>query len=248
MTIKPKIMYWDIETSHVEAKIWSLYNINVNTCDITKDWFILCASYMYEGSDKVHSVKCTKKEVLAGDDKRIVDKLRLAVENADLIVAHNGDAFDTKKLKARIVKHRLPPLSFIKSIDTLKVLRREFKITSNKLDYACEFLGLKGKISNSPGLWNRVEAGDMKAMRDMVTYCEQDTRALRELYHVIKPHMQNHPNLNVMANKILTNCKACTSDNIVKNGIRYSLSKKHQKFSCKDCGHAFTTTKALKGV
>jgi hypothetical protein len=243
---EPKILLWDLETAHVEAKVWSLFKPMINPGDIINDWFILCGAWKFLGEKRVHTAACTKKELLARDDKRIVKQIREAVDKADIIVAHNGDAFDTKKLKARIIKHGLKPLSYVKSIDTLKVARKEFKFTSNRLDAIGDFLGVGRKIANMPGLWDKVEAGSMKHMKLMLDYNKQDVNLLEEVYLKLRPHMSNHPNLNVITGEGHNeSCKACTSTNTQKYGIRYAVAKKYQKFLCKNCGHVFSNGKAI---
>lgn len=248
-TRKPKIMFWDLETSHVEAKVWSLFKPMINPSDIINDWFLLCGAWKFLGEDEIFTASCTRRELLARNDKRIVSIIRKAVEEADLIVAHNGDAFDTKKLKARIIKHGLEPLSFVKSIDTLKVARKEFKFTSNRLDAIGAFLGVGRKISNPPGLWDNVEAGSMEHMEMMLDYNKQDVVLLEEVYLRLRPHMQNHPNINLFAPVVKGEvvCNACTSTNSRKYGFTFSNTRKYQKHQCMDCGSIFKGSIIKKG-
>ena len=243
---KPRILIYDLETAHIEAKVFSLFKPMIHTTDIINDWFILCGAYKFLGEKKVHAVSCTKEEILAKNDKRIVKQIAAAVESADLIVAHNGDAFDIKKLKARVIKHDLKPISYKKSIDTLKVARKEFKFTSNRLDAIGNFLGVGRKMPTISGLWNQCEAGSMKHMKMMVAYNKQDVRLLEDVYLKLRPHMSNHPNINLITGEGHDQtCVACGSNDTHKYGIRYAKSKKYQKFLCKDCGHVFTNNKAV---
>ena len=39
---------------------------------------------------------------------------------------------------------------------------------------------------------------------------------------------------------IITGCKYCKSDNLVRDGIRYNKHGDIQKFRCRDCKHYFT--------
>lgn len=243
---KPRILLWDLETAHIEAKVWSLFKPMINHSDIINDWFILCGAYKFLGEKRVHVAKCTKQELLNRDDKRIVKQLAAAVEEADLIIAHNGDAFDIKKLKARILKHNLKPISHKKSIDTLKVARKEFKLTSNRLDAIGDFLGVGRKISNPAGLWNHVEAGSMKHMKLMVEYNKQDVILLEDVYLRLRPHMSNHPDIGLITGSTVDiSCNVCESHNTQKYGIRYAKTKKYQKYLCKDCGHVFSNGKSI---
>lgn len=249
---KPKIMIWDLENSHIVANTWGLWQQNINTGDIMHDWFLLCGAWKFLGEKKVYTAVPTKKELLAKNDKRIVKEIAAAVESADMLVAHNGDSFDLKKLKTRVLKHNLKPISFIKTVDTLKVARKEFKITSNKLDYIAEFLGLGNKLVNPPRLWNNVESGSMKHLKLMVEYNKVDVTLLEDVYLRLRPHMSNHPDINIFAERgkesrevAFESCKACKSINTQKYGIRYAATKKYQKFLCKACGHVFSNGKSI---
>ena len=218
----------------------------ISPSQIINDWFILCGAYKFLGEDKIHTVSCTKKELLAKDDKRVVEKIRAVVEESDLIIAHNGDAFDTKKLKARVIKHGLPPLSYVKSIDTLKAARKEFKFTSNRLDAIGDFLGVGRKIANVPGLWDKCEAGSMKHMKMMVEYNKQDVNLLEKVYLKLRPHISNHPDVGLFTDTSCDiSCNACGSIHTHKHGIRYAKTKKYQKFLCKNCGHIFTNGRSI---
>jgi DNA polymerase III epsilon subunit-like protein len=62
------------------------------------------------------------------------------MDEADLICAHNGDAFDIKKINSRLIVNGFKPPSPFKTIDTLKIARRVFKFDSNKLDNIGRYL------------------------------------------------------------------------------------------------------------
>ena len=69
------------------------------------------------------------------DDKQLVAGLSKLLNEADVIITQNGDAFDVKKLNARAIINKLPPIKPVRSIDILKEGRKIFKFTSHKLEY-----------------------------------------------------------------------------------------------------------------
>lgn len=243
---KPKILFLDIETSYIIAKVWGLWKPTISPSQIVQDSYMLCASYSWLGEDKVHSLSCTKKEILACNDKRIVAKLCEQILEADLVVGHNVDKFDLKRIKSRVIFHRLPSINHIKTIDTLKSVRKNAGFCSNRLDHLGHILGVGRKIENTTGLWDHVMAGSMKHMKDMVKYCDQDVQLLKDVYIELRPYMEDHPQLSMITgNQEHDPCPACDSINSIKYGFKYKLKNKYQRYMCRDCGNSFTGQKKL---
>ena len=98
----------------------------------------------------------------------VIKTLHDVLSEADIIIAHNGDKFDSKKFNTRAIAYGLPPIEPKKSVDTLKIARRRFAFTSNKLSYLAKFLGVESK-DESPD-WDKVLAGDEQELRYMRQY------------------------------------------------------------------------------
>ena len=86
------------------------------------------------GSGEVMSARLYSEEVLDECDFRIVKQLWNLLNEADIVVAHNGNAFDIPKIRARFALNGLPPTSFYQQIDTKITAAKEFGFSSNKLD------------------------------------------------------------------------------------------------------------------
>jgi DNA polymerase elongation subunit (family B) len=240
-----KIVIWDVETSPIEGYFWTLFKPRVSHENIKEDFQILCASYKDLGSKKVHSVKIDFDSNGKMNDYNAVKQLRDYLADADILVHHNGDKFDLKKLNARLIYHRLAPLPKIVTIDTLKHVRKEAAITSNRLDYLGSYLGVGNKIKTDFQLWLDVIKGDQKALTKMIKYCEQDVLLLEKVYQILKPYMKTHPNV---ADVHTSNCPRCNSDKTVIHKTRLMASgiRKIQR-QCNNCGSYFTPdNKALK--
>jgi hypothetical protein len=241
-----KIIFWDVETSWVKAYTWNLWPQNgIPHNNIIEDWTILCGAWKELGNDKVHAVAVKK----VGDDKEVVKKLRDVLSDASLIVGHNADKFDVKKLNARLIFHGLEPLAKIPTLDTLKEVKKIAAFTSNRLDFLGKVLTGKGKIHNSPSLWVDVMNGSKKALKEMVEYNKVDVEVLEAVYERLKPYVKNHPHVGVMKGEDKNcTCRNCGSKNVKKNGIRYSAAGvKRQEIKCKDC-HAYSLVKYEEGV
>ncbi len=234
----PNILVFDIETSQMLVKIWQLRgNDYIDTNRIIEDWFVLCWSAKWLFDDHIMTGVLTPKEAKERDDKRITEKIWNLFDKADIIIAHNGDRFDIAKLKARFLKHKLGLPSPYKSIDTLKVARKEFRLTSNKLDYICDFTGLDRKLDTGGiELWDKAEAGDSKALKKMDEYCQNDVLILEQMYLELRPYIKNHPNLALYMESDYEVCPNCGSDKLKWGYLYRTRVNEYESAKCMNCG------------
>lgn len=215
---------------------WGLFgNDYISIDNIVQDWSIICGAWKEVGSKKIHVAKITT----IGDDYEVVKTIRDALAEADVIVAHNGDSFDIKKLNARIIYHKLDPLPKIIQVDTKKEAKKVAAFSSNKLDYLAKTLIGEGKLHTDMQLWKDVMAGSKKALKEMVEYNKVDVVRLEQVYERLLPYMKNPPHRGVLAGQDRNcSCKACGSTNVKYNGVRYTAAGiKKQEVKCKDCHH-----------
>tara|TARA_R110000772_G_scaffold54130_1_gene123500 strand:+ start:7254 stop:8189 length:936 start_codon:yes stop_codon:yes gene_type:complete len=177
---KARILIYDIETSYNIGKFWRAgYNLNINPQDIIHERAIICVSYKWKGEDTTYTIKWDDNQ----DDKFLVEQFIEVLNEADLIVAHNGDRYDLKFIKTRALKHGLPMLLNYPQFDTLKVAKKKFMFNSNKLDYIAEYLGFGNKNKTSMKLWDDIILRKCpKAMSEMIEYCEKDVDLLEKVY------------------------------------------------------------------
>jgi len=247
-TDEPRILLWDIETSHMICAVFDLDPGYISHENILQDWFMICAAWKWHGSDRVYvkSISDNKKKFKQDhtDDSELIQSLHAVLMNTDIIVAHNGDRFDTKKFNTRAIKYGLEPVPFIPSVDTLREAKRYFKFTSNRLDYLGEFLGVGRKIETTRGLWLRVLNGDIEAAKEMAKYNIGDVELLERVYLKLRPHMRTHPNLNLLQGTDHA-CPNCGSGDIQRRGTRRTRVSVFQRYSCNSCGSWSSTGKAL---
>lgn len=234
---KAKILLFDIETAPLEVYVWNLYPKYIHISQIKEDWFVLCWSAKWLFGSEIFHGRISREEVLAKDDFRIVNSLWELIDDSDIILAHNCVQFDKPKMNTRFLKHGLKPPSSYQVIDTLTVARREFKVSSNKLDYLCQFLGLNIKFDTGFDLWKRCLKGDVSALKQMDEYCGNDVQILEELYLKLRPYIHSHPNLGTYIESDKRLCSNCGSKNIKWNGKFYHTpAGKYRTFRCGSCG------------
>lgn len=234
----PNILVFDIETSQMLVKVWQLRgNEYIDAGRIIKDWFVLCWSAKWLFDDHVMTGVLTPSEAKTGNDRRVVKKIWELFNKAEIVIAHNGDRFDIAKLKARFLKYQLGLPSQYQSVDTLKVARREFRLTSNKLDYICKFLGIPAKIeTGGVDLWDRAEAGESKALAKMDEYCQNDVYILEQMYLKLRPYIRNHPNLALYMENAYEVCPNCGSEKLEWGYLYHTRTNQYESAKCKDCG------------
>lgn len=141
---KPKRLFYDIETSYNIVKAWRAgYNLTITPEDIIHERAIISIVYKWEGEEDVTVLTWNK-----GCDKKIIEDFVKVMADADELVGHNLDKFDTKFIMGRALKHGILGLPKYQSTDTLKLARKHFMLNSNKLDYIAQFLGLGSKTKD----------------------------------------------------------------------------------------------------
>ena len=239
----PMTLFIDIETSLLEALVWGVGKTDIHINQLMSDRFLLCWSAKWLYSNKVLSACLNSKEVLQKDDSRIIKSIYKLINSADIIIAHNGLAFDIKILKTRFLVHGLPPPNPYQFVDTCLVARKEFGNISNKLDWIQRMLGMTEKLHTDFSLWIRCFHGDSKALKQMVEYNRVDVLALEENYLRIRPYIKSHPNLGLFIcepKNPQSRCPNCGAIIASKQWDRkifyYTQVAKYSTFRC-TCGY-----------
>lgn len=238
---KPKVLIMDVETAPIIAYVWGLWDNNVSLNMIRNDWHLLSWSAKWLG-DPVNKTMYMdqRNEKNIEDDSKILKAMWKLMDEADILITQNGVSFDTKKLNARFVLNGMQPPSAYKNIDTLRIAKRYFKFTSNKLEYMTDKLCTKykklkhGKFSGFE-LWKECLAGNPAAWEEMEKYNRYDVLSLEELYHKLIP-WDNSIDFNIYHDEDTYECK-CGSRDFKKAGFFYTTTGKYQQYKCKKCGH-----------
>lgn len=241
----PRVLFLDIETAPARGRFWGkVYETDIIKVD--KPWFMLCYAWQWMGEKKIHykGLPDITPHYAANltNDFFLVKELRNLLDEADVVIAHNGDRFDIPMIRARMARYRIDPPSNFRTVDTLKTCQSQFRLESNKLNYVAEFLGVGRKIPHTGlDLWSRCEEGDEKAWPVMKRYNKHDVYLLKEVYTVIRPWISNHPDLTLYdkAKHGPVRCPACRSGHIHKRGLEYTKAARYQAWACYDCKRRF---------
>ena len=233
----PKILIFDIETAPMKSYIWARWNQNIHTDDqIISEWFMLTWSAKWLFNKTIYSAKLTSKEAKNQDDKRITKELWKLLDEADIVIAHNAERFDIPHINARFLINGLMPVSPFKVIDTLKVVKSQFKFSSNRLDSLAKYFGFEGKLSTGFKLWADAIEGNKDALDEMSLYNDQDVILLEEVYLKLRPWIKGHPNLALYAESNDIGCGVCGSKKLTyMDKYYYTQTGKFETYRC-ECG------------
>lgn len=233
---EPRILLFDIETSpNLAYSFGGKWEVNIVA--FKKHFEMLSFAYKWLGEKRVEFVSIEG----AKDDKGILVQLRKILDEADIVIGHNLDAFDVKKLNARLVFHKLKPSKILATVDTKKVAKRYFGFSSNALDDLGEYLGLGRKVKHEGiQLWLECMANDSAAWKRMKMYNVQDVFLLEKIYERLKPWIQNHPNMAKIKEQD-SGCPNCGSSHVQKKGVRANSSGFRQQMKCTSCDSWYLT-------
>ena len=237
MNKKAKIVLIDIETSPNVSYLWGTYQ--QNSLKVIENSQVISVAYKDLGSPTTTVKALPDYPGYKGgklDDEKLVRHIWNVLDEADVVIGHHSDAFDIKKLNSRFVYYGLNAPSFYKTVDTKKIASKYFKFDGNSLNSLSSYFKVGQKIQNGGfELWVKCIAGDSKAWKLMKDYNKQDVILLEKLYLKLRPFIENHPNLNLLAGVLSHSCPSCSSKNLVKQGFKISKTGRRQRYQCSDC-------------
>jgi DNA polymerase elongation subunit (family B) len=228
---KPRILHLDIETSPNTAYVWGLFKETIPLARLISAGRTLCFAAKWHG----------EKEIMFGSEwthgrDEMLRMIWELLDEADIVCHYNGRRFDIPTLNKEFVLEDITPPSPYRQIDLLQVVRREFRFTSNKLDYVSQQLGLGAKTQHKGmELWTGVLNHEKSAQRVMEKYNKQDVRLLERLYYNLLPWLGRTLNLGVYGDDHPA-CSKCGSHNIQHRGYQYTNAGKYRRYKCNSCG------------
>ena len=235
---QPRILVWDIENSPIEAYVWEHWDANV--LHTIEDSYLLCVAFNWLGTGT--ETQWFRKAQGKANDKALVKHIWELLDQADYVIAHNGDNFDQKKANTRFLKYGMPPPSPYVQIDTLKEAKRNFALASNALNEIVRFLDLGMKPPHEGiELWMGCMDEVPSAWETMEKYNVHDVKLLAEVFDTLAPWIGQPGRAGPQANAQQWGTHRCTkltcgSPLVVARGQRRTKSGVYQTYQCKTCG------------
>lgn len=247
-----KTLTIDIETAPLESYHWRLWDENISLDQIRVEWTVLSYCAKWLGKDRVLYADTGGRGVRkVRDDKGVLREIRELLDEADIVVAQNGNSFDIKKINARLLMQGFGPYSPIRCVDTKLAAQRYFGFTSNKLEWLAKHLTETPKSSHKefPGfeLWAEVLKDNPRAWAEMKRYNKADVVATENLYLRLRPWIADHPNMGIYSDVERPLCTHCGSDHVIVS--KHRISRKQQsayiQYVCRECG-GYSRGKAMQ--
>lgn len=250
-------LYLDFETSPIVGWGWQLWNKSGPAFfHIEQDVQIISVAWAEDDGP----VQCVGVDDFKGyrpgirnlNDKKLVEFFAPKFEKADYVVAHNGNGFDFKLWRTRLIVHGKPPHHEPKALDTKQWANR-FMFTSKSQDGISRQLKTPRKVEKSPELHHKcIELGLPRYWKEMKYYNKGDVVGLRENAKRLAPFVAAAPNANVH-HKTRMNCTNlfCKGprDQMIMRGPRpRSKTGEVQTYQCKSCGKYATGPVIQAGV
>lgn len=235
MQTPAKVLFLDIETAPNLSYLWGRFQ--QNAIDVKSDWHMLTYAYKWAHEDKINVVGLDDASTYKPgdeDDSWLVRQLWKLLDEADIVIAHNGRSFDIPKINSRFLIAGLKPTSPYKIVDTKVVAAKQFGFDSNALNELARQLGFGKKIKTDFELWKGVMAGDKESWRLMKTYNIHDIELLEKLYYKIRAWDQKPPQVN-KGETVIEACPRCASHDIHKRGFSYTAKGRKQRYQCQNC-------------
>lgn len=236
----PYIIILDVENAPTKAGIWRLWKTNIPMNAITDEWFMLswAIKRLFSAPDDIQSDVLTPEEAINKDDTRIMQSIWMHIDAADIIIGHNLDQFDIRKINTRCVIHDIQPPMPYQTVDTLMVARKQFGFTSNRLDYLAKQFGVARKADNG-GMerWLGCCDGVPQDLLDMVAYNKQDLIPTEEIYLKMLPYMKAHPNMGLYFDGDSDVCYKCGSTDLSwpEGKFYHTGVNKYSAYRCNQC-------------
>jgi len=244
-----KLLFIDVETSYNVVGSWGIYGKSWNALNVLVPWHILCFAWKFQhepthvlGLDDYQGYKPTFTKQRNGtllrevSDKNLLLDLWKVLDEAEVVVGHNANRFDVKRINSRFLVHGIGPPSPYKVVDTLTADRSISQSNSHRLDAIGEERKLGRKLPHTGlKLWTDVMSGDPGAWDMMKDYNIQDVDLLERVYNQLLPWMKTHPNAGLYMNLSFA-CPKCGSLNVQKRGFQKNNTTVHQRYQCQDCG------------
>lgn len=181
------------------------------------------------------------------NDKKLLKLIQEKLKDVDYICGQNSDDFDIKKIKERLMFHRLPALPDIPSLDTKKLYKQVSKLPNNKLNTISQFNGIGKKVEHSgTSLFIGCGEGDEKAWKTNKIYNIQDVELTWNDLKLVLPYVKLPARYSVQKGETMNCPNPICGGTMIKTKRRKVVEGYKQQWQCKKCGRYHTPNKLIK--
>jgi uncharacterized protein YprB with RNaseH-like and TPR domain len=166
---KPKIGYFDIETTGTNAVFSYMITYSIKTRD----------------KDEFKTGVIERDDIRSFDfDRNLCERVIKDLQEYDIICTFYGTKFDMPFTRSRCLKWDLgfPIFGYIQHKDIYYMARNKLCLHRNRLESACAFLGIRGKTYLDGDTWIKAGHGHRDSLEYVLEHNIQDTIILEKLH------------------------------------------------------------------
>lgn len=130
------------------------------------------------------------------NDYRITKAIAEELRKHAIVIGHYSQKFDIPFLRAKMTKHGLEPLPQMFGIDSWRIAKNNFKVSSRRLENLANYFDLGEKEAVEGGLWMAAAYnGSREAMDAVVAHNIRDVEILEKLACISYPYLKSIPKL-----------------------------------------------------
>lgn len=173
-----KVGYIDIETSNLKANFGIMLSYAIKV----------------RGKGKIFCDTITKKEIEDGTlDKRLVKQCINDMKKFDVLMGYYSTKFDIPFIRSRAMYWGIdfPIYGELNHKDVWYMVRAKMCLHSNRLESACQHLGIRGKTHIDGLYWIRALSGDEYSLKYILDHNKKDVIILEKLHNRVKDFVRN---------------------------------------------------------
>lgn len=148
-----------------------------------------------DGNSKtIHYEVISRKELTNGTlDKNLVRECIKDMKKFDLIITYYGTKFDLPFIRSRALYWGLefPEYGHITHKDCYYMVRNKLCIHRNRLEDACQLIGITGKTHLNGVYWVKALTGDKKSLEYILEHNKADVQILEKLHIKLKEYVKD---------------------------------------------------------
>jgi len=130
------------------------------------------------------------------NDYQIVKAVSDELRKHAIVVGHFSSGFDIPFLRAKMTKHGIEPLPQMFGVDSWRIARQNFRVSSRRLQNLASFFDLGEKEGVERGIWMEAAYnGGKEAMDKIVAHNIRDVEILEKLACISFPFLRSIPRL-----------------------------------------------------
>lgn len=168
------------------ATIQRIVCLDIETTNLSADFgYILCYSMKELGGDIIHRTITPKEIKTYKFDEGIVKQFLKDIKGVDKVITYYGSNFDLPYLRTRALRFGLPFPGWkeLLSVDVYYIARSKLRTHRKRLETVADLMNIPSKEHRlNPEIWQRAQAGSVRALEYIQQHCDEDVITLEEVY------------------------------------------------------------------